>query len=381
MELSRNRGPALASRRSRGYILCDDYPPARLVAEINSVAERIALNRGQLSEADTRGAFIDPILGALGWDLRDVASVSREYRHRPQDNPVDYALFNNARCPVLFVEAKPLGVDLDNYRSVRQAVTYANTSGIAWCVLTNGDSYKIYYAFDKGEADERLFRCFRLSEPSNRGMALETLLLLTPEMLAEKQIDVVWKREFVDRQVRKSLSEMFRDPNASFVRRLAEKTEGLSIAEIRESLRRIDLDPLFPAQMQSAATTAGTAGESPVEQQAVTTPSEAGNRRGSRVRLSDLIAAGIITPPTEIEAVFRGQRFTAIITADGLIEFDGESYDSPSTAGGMARTKVNGPPSDGSAYFPTNGWTFWSYRDPSTGELQEIAKWRDLLSS
>jgi hypothetical protein len=36
-----------------------------------------------LNEADTETAFIDPILSALSWELRDPFRVSLQYRHGP----------------------------------------------------------------------------------------------------------------------------------------------------------------------------------------------------------------------------------------------------------------------------------------------------------
>ena len=87
----------------------------RVLAQMDRARDR----SDRLSEADTKAAFIDPILSALGWDLRDVYTVSREYRHRTQDNPVDYALFV-ARSPVLFVEAKSLNKDLSDYKWISQ---------------------------------------------------------------------------------------------------------------------------------------------------------------------------------------------------------------------------------------------------------------------
>jgi Restriction Enzyme Adenine Methylase Associated len=98
-----------------------------------------------------------------------------------------------------------------------------------------------------------------------------------------------------------------------------------------------------------------------------------------RVRMRDLIAAGVINPPVEIEVTFKGQRLTATIDDDGLIHFDGETYSSPSHAAGIARNKVNGPPSDGRAHWQTNGWTFWRFREPTTGSLEPIARWLEQL--
>jgi type I restriction enzyme R subunit len=91
-----------------------------------------------LNEADTKAAFIDPILSALGWELRDPFSVSQQYRHKPQDNPVDYALFI-LRAPVMFVEAKALNRDLSDYKWISQKrLDEADTGSLDAEVLLNG---------------------------------------------------------------------------------------------------------------------------------------------------------------------------------------------------------------------------------------------------
>lgn len=344
----------------------------RVLAQMERAVDR----SDRLSEADTKAAFIDPILSALGWDLRDVFSVSREYRHRPQDNPVDYALFV-ARSPVLFVEAKSLSKDLCDYKWVSQTIAYANAAGVEWCALTNGDEYRIYNAFAKAEADKKLFRSFKLSERGDLGLAVETLLLLSSETLAEKRIDVLWKEQFVDGKVRDAVTTLFREPDESLVRLIVKKTDQLRPPEVRDSLRRCDFDLKYP---QTAYL--GPSLKEPERKPAVV--GDYGARaaseeveRGTRVRICDLIAAGIVVPPVEIEATFKGHRLTAKIADDGLIHFDCATYSSPSHAGGFAKNKVNGPPSDGSEYWSTAGWRFWRYRDLATSELEPIAKWRE----
>ena len=87
----------------------------------------------------------------------------------------------------------------------------------------------------------------------------------------------------------------------------------------------------------------------------------------------------MIQAPREFEVTFKGQRFAATIESDGLIHFDGQTYSSPSHAGGMVRNKVNGPPPDGRPYWSTNGWTFWHYKDPVTGHPEPISKWLERL--
>jgi hypothetical protein len=80
------------------------------------------------------------------------------------------------------------------------------------------------------------------------------------------------------------------------------------------------------------------------------------------VTLTDLIRAGTIRPPLDLETTYEGRRLTARIEADGTVTWDGTRFDSLSTAAGMARKSVIGAP-PGREYPPTNGWTFWRHRD------------------
>jgi predicted type IV restriction endonuclease len=348
----------------------------RLEREIVRVLEIMGHVRDRpegLNEADTKAALIDPILSALGWELRDPFSVSQQYRHKPQDNPVDYALFI-LRAPVMFVEAKAVNRDLSDYKWISQTLAYANAAGVEWCVLTNGDEYRIYNTFAKAEAEKKVFRRVKLSDRDERIFCVDTLLLLSKQQMAEKQIDVLWKAHFVDRQVREAVSAIFREPDAALVRMIVKRTQDLQLGEVRDSLRRADLAVRFPVSATVARPAHGGLQEAPAGFKHAASASSASARTG-RTKIRELLAAGIIQAPREIEVTFKGQRFTATIESDGLIHFDGQTYASPSHAGGMVRNKVNGPPPDGRPYWSTNGWTFWHYKDPVTGHPQPISNW------
>ena len=118
-------------------------PHGTLRDTLNEVRTKIATLRGNgdhLSEEETKAILIDPALSALGWHVDELEDVRREYRAKPGDNPVDYALVVFGK-PRLFVEAKALSVALDR-KSASQVLGYAATVGVAWCVLTNGDEYR-----------------------------------------------------------------------------------------------------------------------------------------------------------------------------------------------------------------------------------------------
>lgn len=94
------------------------------------------------------------------------------------------------------------------------------------------------------------------------------------------------------------------------------------------------------------------------------------------VTLLDLIQAGLVAAPAELTASAAGREFAARLLEDGAVEFAGERHASPSTAAGRALNEANGPPPDGRPFWPTNGWTFWRYRDPATGEWRRIDQLR-----
>jgi predicted type IV restriction endonuclease len=355
-----------------------DATSTRLESEIRRVVDLIEQVEDwpqPLNEANTKAALIDPILTALGWDLRDPFSVSQEYRHKSRDNPVDYALFA-LRAPALFVEAKALDKDLSDYKWITQTLAYANAAGVAWCVLTNGNEYRIYNTFAKAEAEKKVFRRVSLTDRDERGFCIETLLLLSQQQMAEKQIDVLWKAYFVDRQVREAVSEIFREPDPALVRTIIRRTQDLSPGEVRDSLRRADMTVRFPTMVSNkgACRPASPSNGATADVGDASLTGVSSGRSG-RTKISDLLSAGVIQAPTYIEVTFKSQKFQATIEADGLIHFDGETYSSPSHAGGMVRNKVNGPPPDERPYWSTNGWTFWRYTDPESGQAEPISTW------
>jgi predicted type IV restriction endonuclease len=200
--------------------------------------------RVRLTESDTIRVLVLPILEALGWDLQDVEEVRSEYRHTGSDNPVDYALFLHS-TPTLFVEAKALGISLDDRKPLLQTLNYANAAGVDWCVLTNGAAWRIYKVHAPVEAEEKLFLTVLLDDPST---AIEdiaaTLSLLSRDRMQARAIDALWTDWRVDRQVEAVLDTIREDD--AFVRLVAKRATGLTAGEVRASLRRSGLRSFYP---------------------------------------------------------------------------------------------------------------------------------------
>lgn len=335
----------------------------------------------RISEQDTKAILVDPVLAALGWRLHELEDVRREYRAKPQDNPVDYALLVFGK-PRLFVEAKAFSTPLDR-KCAAQVLGYASVVGVGWCLLTNGDEYRLYNSHAKVDVDEKLLRSVRLSDSAQVELCVETLGLMAREEMGDIELDLLWKSQFVDRRVKETLEALFADDSGPLARLVRKHSTELSFADVRESLRRAQIHVQFPVATASASSSmvlSSSALSIPVE-----LPPLDGDSKPSKspaaysVAIQDLIAADLVHPPMLLEKTYKGVELQATIEVDGCVSVDGERYDSLSTAAGMARKSVIGAPPD--REFPsTNGWTFWCHRDDA-GKLQPIDGLRQTFLS
>src|SRR5215207_5382038 len=334
--------------------------------------QKIQNRNENIGEQNTKAALIDPLLAALGWDVEDIDEVSREYRRKSQDNPVDYALFM-LRSPRLFVEAKGLEKDLSDRKWISQVLGYATVVGVEWCVLTNGGEYRLYNAHAPVDVEQKLFRAVRISESDQEEYTLETLELLSKEKMGDNLLNVLWKAHFIDRHVSRTLGELLQNDDASLIRLIRKRTPELTPSEIRESLKRADIRIDFPVVSVSSQSSAGEVDDeltSPVE---VVETTKEGRKTLNipGVKVSDLIRANLIEPPLKLEKVYKGAHLEAEVQQDGTIVFDGDTYKSLSLAAALARKSIIGAP-EGRKYPQTNGWVFWKYCDSETGRLEEI---------
>jgi predicted type IV restriction endonuclease len=348
-----------------------------LTGATDTIRKRIQQIRDRkeiIGEQNTKAALIDPLLAALGWDLQEIEEVRREYRRKPQDNPVDYALFLN-RTECLFIEAKSLEKDLNDRKWTSQNLSYATVVGVRWCVLTNGDEYRIYNAHAPVDVEEKLFRSVRVSDCAETRHLVDTLHLLSKEQMRGRLLDELWKGHFIDRNVKHALDDLIANEDGGLVRTICKKTKGvLTHSEVRASLKRAKISVDFPAPPAAIVSESSQNRDEPT---ARGSRHEAGKKAWeTMVAMSDaslrhLIEAGFVRAPLAVERDYKGVHLMAAIQADGSVVVEGKTYDSLSAAAGMARTSVTGAPPK-RPYPPTNGWQFWCYRDSDTGELRTI---------
>jgi len=95
----------------------------------------------QGNEALTRYALIDPLLRALGWDTEDPDQVEPEFATKV--GKADYALKIDKK-PVIIVEAKALGTQLDDRDIIKQVIPYAYAAHAPYIVVTDGNRWEVY---------------------------------------------------------------------------------------------------------------------------------------------------------------------------------------------------------------------------------------------
>lgn len=199
--------------------------------------------RSGLKEYPTRAIFIDPLLEALGWDLRDTDVV--ELEHATIDGKsVDYALKVHKK-PALFLEAKQLNDPLTDVKDITQTVGYASNDGVEWCVLTNGVRYKVYKSLERGPAPEKLLFEVSLDPLGNEGVAIEQiasqLSRLSKDSIERGLLNQLGDEIFSTAKVRKALDVLFADPPGPLLRAIRKAIVDCTLTptEIRKVLPRI----------------------------------------------------------------------------------------------------------------------------------------------
>jgi len=216
----------------------------KLIQVILAIRQKLpGLRKQGLKETPTRTIIIDPLLEALGWDVRDPDEVELEYP-TVDGKSVDYALKLN-KNPVLLVEAKPLDDPLQDVKAITQVVGYAANNGIVWCILTNGILWRVYRSVEKCPAPEKLMFEVNIDPDAPEAMSVEQLARqmwrFSREEMARGTLDALGEQTFTDGKVHKALERLMLNPPNKLLKLVRHATgdEMLSLPRIKDSLARI----------------------------------------------------------------------------------------------------------------------------------------------
>ncbi|MBU1701553.1 MAG: hypothetical protein KJ970_08110 [Candidatus Eisenbacteria bacterium] len=184
-----------------------------------------------------------------------------------------------------------------------------------------------------------MFRTIRVTQ--EQSPAEETLGLLSKIRMEENRIEVHWNAHYVDKQVHIAIENLFAtDTDAGLIRLIKKQTPSLSPKEIRASLARARLQLDFPVETISGMSS-GKAIDGHLKSRNVSPEPKIG-KPPIGISVLNLIEAGLVRPPLDLERTNKDRLLTAQIRNDGQISCCGETYDSLSTAARMARATVVG---------------------------------------
>ena len=145
---------------------------SELTAHIARLAES---DFSRSSEQDTRERAVNPVIGALRWNVFDPNEVDREYSVR--GGRVDYCLRAQERNLVL-IEVKRAGTDLSEPQHQEQLLRYAFDEGVPLAALTDGLVWSLYLPRAGVNWEQRrFFRIdFREQRPADTASALYRFL-------------------------------------------------------------------------------------------------------------------------------------------------------------------------------------------------------------
>ena len=274
-----------------------------------------------LSEADTRVYLIDPVLRLLGYT--SFKDIRREVPVKESGEYLDYELLIDGK-PWAIVEAKSNRATISP-RVAAQCVQYASVLGIRWCAVTNGQVWAVYDAYGKGDLAEKKLAEVRIDDdPQSVVDAWAVLSLMSRDRVAAS---MGFETLIVDRILTEELS----NPTSSAIRALRASVkerlnEAVSPSDIVAAIRRLasqgalGVRPTL-AEPEFSAEAAVPAIPSPVD----ATPIEA-EEKGHKVRLSQLLRAGLVAPGEQISATGREGTVTGVLLKSAEIEIDGKNY-------------------------------------------------------
>ena len=282
------------------------------------------------SEQDTRERAVNPVIGALGWNVFDPNEVDREYSVR--GGRVDYCLRAQERNFVL-VEVKRAGTDLTEHQE--QLLRYAFDEGASLAVLTDGLVWWLYLPMEKVSWEQRCFVRVSFREQQSADAAAALYRFLNRNGVASGEAHKEAKREFEsqerDRRVRAALQDAWErvlgDPESLLREELSDTVKEISgYPPDRETIARFLQDKLAsigkeggPSAVQAAQMAAGKRAQTPAKPSVGPGSDEAQPRRQARSRVDATIDAmrrpeGVTV--TELVALFEaefgnGKRSTA----------------------------------------------------------------------
>lgn len=155
---------------------------AKLIEKYKNLIETKTIR--SFNEAQTRNEFIEPLFEFLGWDMRNLENQGEVItEENVSKGRVDLS-FRLNYIPVMFLEAKALRVNLDEWKWAKQAINYSWNKSVTWAILTDFEGIKVFNAeIPPKSLSRNLFFELKWDEYLDR---FDQLWLLSKESFEEK---------------------------------------------------------------------------------------------------------------------------------------------------------------------------------------------------
>lgn len=303
-----------------------------------------ATYQADCNEAETRQRVERIFENPLGYDYIKHLSRERMVTGAGGTEHVDFAIRledTPEAEPVMLVELKRVGLDLAQ-KHLKQVSGYAIDVGCEWVLLTNGREWRLYHVEFGKPPVTKLVERWNLLKDDWEELA-NKFDLISLKRVRRGGLDKVWERTEV-LQPRSLLKAILSHETLRDVRRVLKRDTGVVVTadDIVGALRKM-LNEGAARVLQDVEVTLPPKGDKKAKKHP--------GKGGGRVGLKDLIAAELLSVGTTLFTEYKGTRYMAEVQTDGTIAFEGNSYKTPSAAGGAVTTKysISAPP----------GWEFW----------------------
>ena len=176
------------------------------------------------TEEATKNALVMPLINALGYNVFDPNCVVPEYTAdvgTKKGEKVDYVILDEGRSPIILIECKTAGTNLDQVHA-SQLYRYFSVTEARFGVLTNGVDYKFFSDLEEpNKMDSRPFLEFSLAEVS-QGLAVELKKFAKDSFDLTDILSTASELKYT-KGMKKALAQEWVEPSADLVRLLTSR--------------------------------------------------------------------------------------------------------------------------------------------------------------
>lgn len=206
-----------------------------LSKKVSQVSDNLA------TEEATKNALVMPFLhSVLGYDVFDPNEVVPEFTAdtgTKKGEKVDYALIKDGAVQIL-IECKKYSEALST-KHANQLFRYFSVTNARIAILTNGAQYQFYTDLDApNKMDEKPFLTLDL-EDLDEHVVPEIKKLTKSSFDVDSVVDAAGELKYLN-QIKKVLSEQFKDPEEDFVKFFTSKVyDGVQTAKVKSQFLEI----------------------------------------------------------------------------------------------------------------------------------------------